>query len=51
MKKMTIYEALVSKLGRIPTNVELKADVSRIKQEALIEAASNGKLSFQRKRY
>ena len=45
----TIYEALALKLGRTPTNAELKADVERIKTEALIELASKGKLSFQRR--
>lgn len=49
MHKPTIYEALALKLGRTPTNAELKADVERIKTEALIELASKGKLSFQRR--
>ena len=48
--KPTIYEALRAKLGRNPTNAELKADVSRIKEEALIDTARRGKLSHQRKR-
>jgi len=47
--KPTIYEALVSKLGRIPTNAELKAEVERIKREAYEEAATKGKLRHQRK--
>lgn len=47
-RKLTIYEALAVKLGRIPTNTELKADVDRIKREALEELASKGKLRFQR---
>ena len=47
---MTIYEALKTKLGREPTNAELKADVQRIKEEALIEAATKGKLRHQRRR-
>lgn len=50
MRKPTIYESLELKLGRIPTNEELKADVKRIMQEALVESASKGKLGFQRKR-
>lgn len=33
MKKPTIYEALREKLGREPTNAELKADVQRILRE------------------
>jgi hypothetical protein len=49
MIKPTIYEALALKLGRIPTNAELKADVERIKTEVLIELASKGKLPFQRR--
>ena len=48
--EMTIYEALKTKLGREPTNAELKADVQRIKEEALIEAATKGKLRHQRRR-
>ena len=48
MRKPTIYEALAEKLGRTPTNAELKADVERIKTEALIELAGKGKLRFQR---
>lgn len=48
--KQTIYQALAEKLGRLPTDAELKADVERIKTEALIELASKGKLPLQRKR-
>lgn len=47
--KPTIYQALVSKLGRTPTNAEVKADVERIKREALVELANKGKLPHQRK--
>lgn len=50
MRKPTIYEALRDKLGREPTNAELKADVERIKREAVEELASNGRLPHQRKR-
>lgn len=50
MRKPTIYEALMQKLGRVPTNAELKADVERIKEEALVDLASKGKLPFQCKR-
>lgn len=49
MRKPTIYEALAAKLGRTPTNAELKADVDRIKQEALVDLAGKGKLRFQRR--
>jgi hypothetical protein len=49
MHKPTIYEALQSKLGRAPTNQELKQEVARIKESALVELASKGKLRFQRK--
>lgn len=45
---VTIYEALRSKLGRDPTHVELKADVKRILDEALIFRAEKGKLRHQR---
>lgn len=50
MIKPTIYEALHGKLGRKPTSAELKADVDRIKHEALVELAEKGKLPFQRGR-
>jgi len=46
---MTIYEALKAKLGREPTNAEIKQDVQRILDEALIDAATKGKLRHQRK--
>lgn len=49
-RKPTIYEALRAKLGREPTNAELKADVERILDEALVEQAEAGKLRHQRKR-
>lgn len=47
---MTIYEALTAKLGRTPTNSELRAEVERIKTEAVIELAQAGKLPHQRRR-
>jgi hypothetical protein len=47
---MTIYAALVTKLGRPPTNAELKADVERIKTETTQELAAAGKLRFQRRK-
>lgn len=50
MRKPTIYEALAELLGRTPTNAELKAEVERIKEEAIIEAANNGKLNHQLRR-
>jgi hypothetical protein len=50
MKKLTIYEALKAKLGREPTNAEIKADVKRILQEGLIEQAGKGKLRHQRRK-
>ena len=50
---MTVYEALKTKLGREPSNAELKAEVQRILQEAaderLIAAAEAGRLHHQRK--
>ncbi len=49
-RKPTIYEALRIKLGREPTNAELKADVQRILQEGTIERATTGKLPHQRRR-
>jgi hypothetical protein len=47
---MTIYAALKAKLGREPTSAELRADVERIKTEALIQCATDGKLRYQRRR-
>jgi hypothetical protein len=47
---MTIYEALKQKLGREPSNAELKADLQRIGEESLIDAAAKGKLARQRRR-
>lgn len=47
--KPTIYQALAAKLGRVPTNAEVRADVERIKTEALIELASKGKLAHQKR--
>lgn len=47
---MTIYEALKAKLGREPTDAELRADVERIKREALEDTATAGNLHWQRKR-
>lgn len=38
MSKPTIYQALKNKLKREPTNIELKNEVKRIIQEAIIEA-------------
>jgi hypothetical protein len=49
-RKPTIYEALQSKLGRTPTNAELKREVERIKREAVQDLAIRGKLPFQRRR-
>jgi hypothetical protein len=50
MRKPTIYEALCDKLGREPTNVELRADVRRILEESTRERAEQGKLAHQRKK-
>lgn len=48
--RKTIYWALVEKLGRHPTNAEIKADVQRILDESLQERAARGKLAHQRRR-
>ncbi len=50
MIKETIYEALKRKLGRVPTNAEVKADVQRILREALIDRAEKGQLRHQRRK-
>lgn len=47
---MTIYESLRQRLGREPTNAELKAEIARIKEESLVETAEAGQLPHQRKR-
>lgn len=49
-RKPTIYEALKAKLGREPTNAEIKADVKRILDEGLVEMAEKGKLKWQRRK-
>lgn len=46
--KPTIYVALAAKLGRTPTNSELRAEVERIKREAVAELAAAGRLPWQR---
>ena len=46
----TIYEVLKERLGREPTHAELVSDVKRIKTEALVTRAEQGRLSWQRKR-
>lgn len=47
---MTIYQALQAKLGREPTNAELKAEIREIMEETLVEMATAGKLPWQHKR-
>jgi hypothetical protein len=47
---VTIHDALAAKLGRKPTNAELKAEMARIREEGIIEAAMTGKLAHQRRR-
>ena len=49
MRKPTIYEALRTKLGREPTDAEVKADVRRIMDESLCERAARGALPHQRR--
>ena len=46
---MTIYAALKAKLGHEPTSAELRAEVDRIRTEALIEVATKGRLPHQRR--
>lgn len=50
MRKPTVYEALQTKLGRTPTNEEIRADMKRISDEVLVELAAKGKLQHQRNR-
>ena len=49
MRPPTIYEALRAKLGREPSNAELRADVHRILADGTRELAEAGKLRYQRK--
>lgn len=46
----TIWNKLAAKLGREPTNAEAAAEVKRILQEETAKRASEGKLSWQRRR-
>ena len=46
--KPTIYAALYTKLGRRPTDAEVKADVRRILSDATVERATKGTLPHQR---
>jgi len=50
MRKPTIYDLLKEKLGREPTNTELKNEVIRILGEATVERAMKGKLPHQKRR-
>ena len=43
VRKPTIYEALRDRLGREPTNAEVKADVKRILREAWEERNNAGR--------
>jgi hypothetical protein len=49
MRKLTIYEALRTKLEREPTHTELKAECLRILSEGTQEQAEAGKLKLQRR--
>lgn len=49
-RKPTIYEVLRDRLQREPTHNELCAEVKRILTAGLVERATAGKLSHQRKR-
>lgn len=49
-RKPTIWENLVVKLGRDPTNEECREDIHRILAEHRVEMAMQGKLPHQRKR-
>lgn len=46
---MTIHNRLKDKLGREPTHDELKVEVRRIMEAALITTAERGKLPHQRR--
>ena len=44
----TIWGKLAAKLGREPTDAEVRADMQRISDESMAERAARGKLRFQR---
>jgi hypothetical protein len=46
----TIWNVLARKLGREPTNAEVKAELDRITSEVMIDMAGKGKLRHQRRR-
>lgn len=45
----TIWNRLAARLGRQPTNDEVRTEVRRIMSEATVDLADAGKLPFQRK--
>ena len=46
---VSIWQALADRLGRQPSNSEVKAELARITEESLIERAELGKLKHQRR--
>lgn len=46
---MSIYDSLAKRLGRKPTNDEVRAEVRRIIREAYEDVAQAGRLPHQRK--
>ncbi len=48
MIRESIWSALARKLGREPTNSEIKEECKRIMAEAIQDMASKGKLAYQR---
>ena len=44
----TIWGKLAAKLGREPTDAEVRADMQRITDEGMADRASRGKLRFQK---
>lgn len=46
----TIYNRLAARLGREPTDAEVRAELNRIMTEARVAMAEQGKLPHQRKR-
>lgn len=44
----TIHNVLKRKLGREPSHAELRAEVTRIRTEALVDMAGKGRLRMQR---
>ena len=46
----TIYNVMARKLGREPTDAEIRSELKRIGESVLVDMASRGTLPHQRRR-